>query len=107
MSTLPDARASIADVTRQLNALSAALARGDAVDVSALDQAVQMLCEITAALPRQTGQKLRGELMALYQDLDRLEREMRAAHEALARQLKGLSRGTQTTQAYGRQPSKS
>jgi len=26
---------------------------------------------------------------------------------ALARQLKGLSRGTQATQAYGRQPSKS
>lgn len=107
MSALTDARASIADVTRQLNAVAAALTRGDVVNVDSLDTAIQMLCQITAALPRETGRQLKGELLALYQDLDRLEREMRSAHEALALQLRGLSRGTQATQAYGRRPGKS
>lgn len=107
MSALTEARASIADVTRQLNAVAAAITRGDTINVSTLDKAVQALCRITAGLPRETGRQLKGELMALYQDLDRLERELRSAHEALASQLRGLSRGTQATQAYGRRPGKS
>jgi len=106
MSDLATARSSIADVKRRMRVAADTLAREAIVDVSPLVPALDALAKDIAALPRDVAGTLKNELIALYQELDQLSRDLEAAQDALASKLKGLARGSQVSNAYGPRPRK-
>ena len=106
MSDLATARSSIADVKRRMRVAADTLAREAIVDVSPLVPALDALAKDIAALPRDVAGTLKNELIALYQELDQLSRDLEAAQDALASKLRGLARGSQVSNAYGPRPRK-
>ncbi len=106
MTSLAEARDAIADVKRGIAVARDLLVRGAEVDVSPVMPGLDRLVETISSLPRETALELKTELINLYSELDRFGEELNEAHEALAKQLKGLSAGTRAAHAYGRKPDK-
>lgn len=107
MNSLAEARTAIAGVKRGIAIARDLMARGAAVDVTPLMPELDRLVDAIAGLPRDSALELKNELINLYSELDRFGEELSQAHEALARQLKGLSAGARAANAYGRKPGKS
>jgi len=106
MSTLAEARTSIADVDRVLARSRNALARGDAIDISPLEPALRTLADHVGALPKADATTLKAELVALYDELERFGTQLNDAYAALGQRLKGLSKGARTAHAYSKPPNK-
>ncbi|MGD9536915.1 MAG: hypothetical protein AB7P52_04095 [Alphaproteobacteria bacterium] len=106
MSTLAEARASIAEIYRFLAQGRAALERGDAFDISPLEPVLRALAGQVGALPAAEAGTLKPALIALYDELERFGTTLSEAHAALGQQLKGLSRGSRAASAYGKRPDK-
>ncbi len=105
--TIAEARDAMTDVKRTLAIARDRLDHGAEVDIAPLMPALDRLVETVAALPRETAIALKNELIGLYSELDSFGEELSEAHEALAKQLKGLSAGSRAASAYGRKPGKS
>jgi hypothetical protein len=104
MNSLVEARAAIADVKLGIAVARDLLVRGAEVDIAPLMPELDRLVNAIAGLPRETAIELKNELINLYSELDRFGEDLSEAHEALAKQLKGLSAGTRAASAYGRKP---
>lgn len=76
------------------------LAAGYTIDLKGLDLEVGRICEAVTQLPRGERAGLKAPLVALTDELDRLEGDLRAQHNELAGQLKSISHGTRAAQAY-------
>lgn len=100
MTTLAEARASIAGVYRFLAQSRDALARGGALDVSPLEPALRAVADNVSALPANEAGTLKPALLALHDELERFGAALSEAHAALGRQLKGLSKGARAASAY-------
>lgn len=92
----------------ELDALLAAVARmaqiaqdGGLVDIVALEEAVAGFCRRVEAAPAGTGKALRGGLVALMDDLARLDATMRRTHAALGQRLGDTDQRRRATAAYG------
>ena len=52
------------------------LAGGKLVDLSALEERVRAVCDVVQAMPREQGQSLLDDMLALINKLDQLTREL-------------------------------
>ena len=100
MTTLAEARASIADVHRFLAQSRDSLTHGGTLDLSPLEPALRALAENVVALPANEAGALKPALLALHDELERFGAALGEAHAALGRQLKGLSKGARAASAY-------
>ncbi len=95
-------RAELAEAMDRVAAARRLLAAGYTVDLEGLDLEVGRICEAIAHLPRDGRNGLKGPLVALTDELDRLETDLRGQHETLSGQLKSISSGARAAQAYGK-----
>ncbi len=102
-----------AGLSAELEALRAATARmaevvghGGLVDLSALEDSVSAFCARVNALPAGEGRALRSGLIALMDDLGRLDGLMRAARDDAVRRLGETAQRRRATLAYGNTPTR-
>jgi hypothetical protein len=94
----------------ELDALLAAVARmaqlaqdGGLVDIVSLEEAVAGFCSRVAAAPAETVVALRNGMVALLDDLARLDATMRQTHAALGQRIGEMAQRRRATAAYGTQ----
>lgn len=98
--------AELAEAMDRVAAARRLLAAGYTVDLKGLDLEVGRLCEAIAELPRDRRGPLKGALLALTDELTRLEGDLRANHDEVTGQLRSMSQGAQAARAYGKDPSR-
>jgi hypothetical protein len=91
----------------ELEALLAAIARtaehaqrGELVDLAALEEAVAGFCKRVQAASAEEGKTLRPGMVALMDELSRLDATLRQAHAALGQQLGATAQRRRATAAY-------
>ena len=74
---------------------------GQLIDLSALEQTVTGLCQRIAAVPGDHGRALRGDLISLIDDLDKLSRRIEEQMRGLRDRLDESSTRRRAVSAYG------
>ena len=76
-------------------------ARGEPVDVGDLTREIQAMSNRLVSVPAAAARPLCRDLMVLFDELDRLGRDMTAHRDAIKRELEKLSVNQRAAQAYG------
>ena len=93
------------DVARaRLMAVRASLEAQQAVDLTDLGALIAQLMRALAGLPRDHARPLRNKMVVLFDELDRLGRELRAAHAETGDKLRDLAAGRHAAAAYSGPP---
>ena len=99
-ATLPiDQR--LQSVRGRVNALRAELETGRPVDAGPLAVAVQGLCQELAQAARPDARSRFNDLITLYDEIEGLQRAMKAQQAAIKKQLSQVTVGRQAARAYG------
>jgi hypothetical protein len=101
MSNTRDIETLIGRAQTATNAARAQVESRGMVDLGALMDFVQRINTAIAAVPRSEALTIRGRLLALYDDLDRLGDDMRRVQADTTQKLKDLSAGARAAAAYG------
>jgi hypothetical protein len=107
MSTLATARKLTEKARAQLALATHQLNRQETVDLTGAVRAIDSLMQSIAKLSPSDAVQFKGALIALHDECDRLEGQLKAAHAGLAERLRKLGAGTQAADAYARRGSRS
>jgi hypothetical protein len=77
---------------------------GDMVELRDLDRAVADICTAVGELPMGERAGLKPPLVALIDELDKLQATLKQQHSQLAENLRAHSTHNQATRAYGKTP---
>ena len=88
-------------VRGRLNALRADLDAGRPVDAGPLAVEVHALCQDIAQAARPDARSRFNDLITLYDEIEGLQRAMKAQQAAIKKQLSQVTAGRQAARAYG------
>lgn len=87
-------------VWKELEKNAEAFERGEAVDMSALEERAKEFCTIIEGLPTQEGLRYQLELQKLMQRLNEWADQLRHKQEDITKQLQNLNKQAQAQAAY-------
>ena len=87
-------------IARALHDLEA----GGVVDLSALEERIDLACAEATKLPTDEGKALKPDMVALIADLDRLSDHLTRHHSALKTDLEQMGTRHRAVTAYGKGP---
>lgn len=90
----------LGDVRGKLNAVRTDLASGRLVDAAPLVVEVQALCRDIANVPQSSARPLLNELIALYDEIERLSGAMKAQQDEIKKRLADLAASRKAAKAY-------
>jgi hypothetical protein len=106
MSTLPSLRTELDALRAATEHMAQIIGGGDVVDLASLEDSVAGFCGRLQKLPAETGRELRGGLIALIDDLSKLDGLMRTTQSDIAQRLGESTQRRRATVAYGTAPGK-
>ena len=77
-----------------------AVERGSFVDLSGLETETEAILKELIDIPREDAESMKGALVALADDIDRLTRSLTAAHKQLAGEIAELGNRRRAAKAY-------
>ena len=104
MSMLPQLRTELDALRAATERMGHIITDGGLVDLGSLEESVSAFCARLQALPAATGRELRGGLVALIDDLSRLDALMRQTRSEIAQSLGETPQRRRATLAYGTAP---
>jgi hypothetical protein len=104
MTTLTELRAELDALRAATERMTQIATAGGLVDLTALEDSVAAFCGRLKSLPPVTGRELRGGLIALTDDLGRLDAFLRRTRDEVAERLGESTQRRRATLAYGAAP---
>lgn len=106
MSELETIKQRIAVLSNVIGSLRETLAASEDIDLAGVDTTIKEIVADISGLPEEERRSLRDPLIALYDDVSRLEEDIKCRHGQLAKDMESLSTRRRATSAYGNNPAK-
>lgn len=101
MASLAELQEKMKQIKGVIRTIQTQMGQNQIPDLAPLSQAVNEMCTAIPTLPPADGQKLKPTLLAMLDDVDKIENQLHARKDGLVEQMRKISPNRQALKAYG------
>jgi len=94
----------ITTLSRSIETACAAMDKDTDINLSGVETAVEEICNEMASLTPEEGESLKDSLILLTDNIDKMERKLKAVQEGLSTEIANVTARQRATNAYGKPP---